>query len=76
MRESKIAYSIEEAADCTGIGRNTIRKLIEWEKLPVLKVWRKLLIRADTMERFMRMNEGNDLRNRDEVKPVCNASEL
>lgn len=29
MRESKIAYSIEEAADCTGIGKNTIRKLIE-----------------------------------------------
>lgn len=72
MRESKMAYSIEEAADCTGIGRNTIRKLIEWEKLPVLKVGRKLLIRADTMERFMRMNEGNDLRNRDEVKPVFN----
>lgn len=72
MRESKIAYSIEEAADCTGIGRNTIRKLIEWEKLPVLKVGRKLLIRADTMERFMRVNEGNDLRNRDEVKLVCN----
>ena len=72
MHESKMAYSIEEAADCTGIGRNTIRKLIEWEKLPVLKVGRKLLIRADTMERFIRMNEGNDLRNRDEVKPVCN----
>ena len=72
MHESKMAYSIEEAADCTGIGRNTIRKLIEWEKLPVLKVGRKLLIRADTMERFMRVNEGNDLRNMDEVKPVCN----
>ena len=72
MHESKIAYSIEEAADCTGIGRNTIRKLIEWEKLPVLKVGRKLLIRADTMERFMRVNEGNDLRNQSEVKPVCN----
>lgn len=72
MHESKMAYSIEEAADCTGIGRNTIRKLIEWEKLPVLKVGRKLLIRADTMERFIRVNEGNDLRNRDEVKSVCN----
>ena len=70
MRENKIAYSIEEAADCTGIGRNTIRKLIEWEKLPVLKVGRKLLIRADTMERFMRVNEGNDLRNQSEVKAV------
>ena len=42
MHESKMAYSIEEAADCTGIGRNTIRKLIEWKKLPVLKVGRKL----------------------------------
>ena len=72
MHKSKMAYSIEEAANCTGIGRNTIRKLIEWEKLPVLKVGRKLLIRADTMERFIRMNEGNDLRNRDEVKSVCN----
>ena len=71
MRESKMAYSIEEAAECTGIGKNTIRMLIEWEKLPVLKVGRKLLIRADTMEQFIRMNEGNDLRNRNEVKPVC-----
>ena len=72
MRESKMAYSIEEAAECTGIGKNTIRLLIEWEKLPVLTVGRKLLIRADTMEQFIRMNEGNDLRNRNEVKPVCN----
>ena len=73
MRESKLAYSVEEAAECTGIGRNTLRKLIEWKKLPVLKVGRKLLIRGDTMENFVRVNEGNDLRNRDEVKAVCNA---
>ena len=32
MRESKLAYSVEEAAECTGIGRNTLRKLIEWKK--------------------------------------------
>ena len=38
MRETKMAYSIDEAAECTGIGRNTLRKLIEWKKLPVLKV--------------------------------------
>ena len=73
MRESKLAYSVEEAAECTGIGRNTLRKLIEWKKLPVLRVGRKLLIRGDTMENFVRVNEGNDLRNRDEVKAVCNA---
>lgn len=72
MRESKMAYSIDEAAECTGIGRNTLRKLIEWKKLPVLKVGRKLLIRADTMETFMELNEGNDLRNQSEVKAVYN----
>ena len=37
MTERKIALSIEEAADYTGIGRNTLRKLVEWKKLPVLK---------------------------------------
>ena len=37
MAEMKIALSIEEAADYTGIGRNTLRKLVEWDKLPVLK---------------------------------------
>ena len=29
MTEMKIALSIEEAADHTGIGRNTLRKLVE-----------------------------------------------
>ena len=38
MTEVKIALSIEEAADYTGIGRNTLRKLVEWKKLPVLKL--------------------------------------
>ena len=33
MTERKIALSIEEAADYTGIGRNTLRKLVEWKKL-------------------------------------------
>lgn len=72
MRKTKMAYSIDEAAECTGIGRNTLRKLIEWKKLPVLKVGRKLLIRADTIETFMELNEGNDLRNQSEVKAVYN----
>lgn len=72
MRGTKMAYSIDEAAECTGIGRNTLRKLIEWKKLPVLKVGRKLLIRADNIETFMEQNEGNDLRNQSEVKAVYN----
>lgn len=69
MAEMKIALSIEEAADYTGIGRNTLRKLVEWDKLPVLKVGRKVLIKKDILELFMTVNEGRDLRDRGNVKP-------
>ena len=64
MTERKIALSIEEAADYTGIGRNTLRKLVEWKKLPVLKVGRKVLIKTDILEKFMEANEGRDLRDK------------
>ena len=64
MTEMKIALSIEEAADYTGIGRNTLRKLVEWDKLPVLKVGRKVLIKKDILEMFMTVNEGRDLRDK------------
>ena len=52
MTGTKIALSIEEAADYTGIGRNTLRNLVEWGKLPVLKVGRKILIKSDILEKF------------------------
>ncbi len=57
MTGMKIALSIEEAADYTGIGRNTLRNLVEWGKLPVLKVGRKVLIKKDILEKFMEVNE-------------------
>ncbi len=68
MTETKIALSIEEAAGYTGIGRNTLRKLVEWGKLPVLKVGRKVLIKSDILEKFMEVNEGKDLRDKNDVK--------
>lgn len=37
MGNIKMGLTIEEAAECTGIGRNTMRKLVDWGKLPVLK---------------------------------------
>ncbi len=58
MTEIKMGLTIEEAAECTGIGRNTMRKLVDWGKLPVLKVGRKTIIRRDTLERFMTVNQG------------------
>ena len=70
MTERKIALSIEEAADYTGIGRNTLRKLVEWKKLPVLKVLIKFLIKTDILEKFMEANEGRDLRDKGNVQAV------
>ena len=64
MTELKFALSIEEAADYTGIGRNTLRNLVEWEKLPILRVGRKILIRRERLDEFLILNEGKDLRDR------------
>lgn len=74
MTKTKIALSIEEAADYTGIGRNTLRNLVEWEKLPVLKVGRKVLIKSDILEKFMEVNEGKNLRDKSSVKAVTRKS--
>ena len=74
MTKTKIALSIEEAADYTGIGRNTLRNLVEWGKLPVLKVGRKILIKSDILEKFMEVNEGKNLRDKNNVKSVTRKS--
>ncbi len=74
MAGLKIALSIEEAADYTGIGRNTLRNLVEWGKLPVLKVGRKVLIKSDILEKFMEVNEGKNLRDKGDVKAVTRKS--
>ena len=70
MTETKIALTIGEASEYTGIGRNTMRNLVEWGKLPVLKVGRKVLIRSDILEAFMELNEGKNLRDKSSVKAV------
>ena len=67
---SKIGMTIDEAAEVSGIGRNTMRKLISWGKLPVLLVGRKKIIRSDTLERFMTANQGRNLLNQSEVRKV------
>ena len=66
----KLGITIDEAAEISGIGRNTMRKLVEWEKLPVLKVGRKTIIRTDTLEEFMSVNQGRNLRCRNDVRRV------
>ena len=74
MTETKIAMTIEEASEYTGIGRNTMRNLVEGGKLPVLKVGRKVLIKSDILEKFMEVNEGKNLRDKGDVKAVTRKS--
>ena len=76
MTETKIAMTIEEASEYTRIGRNTMRNLVEWGKLPVLKVGRKVLIKSDILEKFMEVNEGKNLRDKGDVKAVTRKSAI
>ena len=66
----RIALKVEEAAEYTGIGRNTMRNLIKAKKFPILRVGTKHLIRIDALTEFMKLNDGVDLRDIDSVKPV------
>ena len=70
MRDVKMGLTIEEAAEMSGIGRNTMRKLVDWGKLPVLKVGRKTIIRRDALENFMPVNQGRNLLNQADVREV------
>ena len=70
MSVGKMGLTIEEAAETTGIGRNTMRKLIDWGKLPVLKVGRKTIIRKDALERFMEVNQGRNLLVQNDVRKI------
>lgn len=63
----KIGLTIEEAADYTGIGRNTMRKLVEWEKM---RIGRRYIIRIDVIHKFMEANQGVDLLVREQIRAV------
>jgi len=67
---NKIGLTVEEAASYTGIGRNTLRKLIEWGKIPVLRIGRKSIVRTDVISEFMLANQGIDLLDREQVRAV------
>ena len=70
MAEIKMGLTIDESATYSGIGRNTIRRLIDWGKIPVLKVGRKTIIRRDTLEEFLKVNQGRNLMAEEDVKSV------
>ena len=67
---NKLGMTVDEAAAYTGIGRNTLRRLIKEKKLPVLLVGKKNVIRADILERFLEANQGVNLLDFKQVKSI------
>ena len=63
MNTVKMGFTIEEAlAECLGYRQEYHAEAIGLGKLlPVLKVGRKTIIRRDTLERFMTVNQGRNL---------------
>ena len=47
-----------------------MRKLVEWEKIPVLRFGRRYTIRIDVIHKFMEANQGADLLVREQVRAV------
>lgn len=66
----RIGMTIDEAAEYTGIGRNTLRQLVSWGKIPVLRIGRKSIIRTDLLDSFMEINQGRNLLDYDQVRHV------
>lgn len=66
----KKVLTVNEASEYSGIGRNTLRLLIGWEKFPVIRIGNKVVIRAETLDKFLLANEGKNLKNRYEVIAV------
>lgn len=70
MNSNKLAMTVGEAAEYTGIGRNTMRQLIEWKAMPVLKVGRKILIPTDVLIKFISLNQNVNLRDKSEIHKI------
>ena len=66
----KHALTVNEAAEYSGIGRNTLRDLIRWGKISLIQIGNKTIIRTETLDLFLIANEGKNLRNIHEVIAV------
>ena len=63
----RLTLTINEAAEYSGIGRNTLRALVNWKKIPIIRVGNKIVIRTQTLDQFLLLNEGKNLKNKQEV---------
>lgn len=67
IRQKKTAMTVNEASEYTEIGRNSLRKLIAWKKIPVIRIGNKILIRSEVLDRFLQENEGHNITNKYDV---------
>lgn len=63
--EMGIAMNISKAAVITGIGTALLRGLCASGKLPHLQIGTKVLIRTETLNEFLKVNEGRNLKETD-----------
>lgn len=66
----KFSMTVNEAAEYTSVGRNTLRSLIKANKLPSIMVGSKELLIVEDLEKFLRKNRGQDLLDIDALQPV------
>ena len=67
IRQKTTAMTVNETSEYTGIGRNSLRKLIAWKKIPVIRIGNKILIRSEVLDRFLQENEGHNITNKYDV---------
>ena len=66
----KQVLTVNEAAEYSSIGCNTLRDLIRRGKIPVIQIGNKTIIRTETLDQFLIANEGKNLKNIHEVIAV------
>ena len=49
----KLAYTVPEAQDATGLSRSTLYRLIDGKKLRIIKVGTRTLIPADSLVTYL-----------------------
>lgn len=64
---NRAGLNIREACEYTGIGQNTMRDLVKWGKIPILRIGRTFIIRREVLDAFITVNQGRNLRNEADV---------
>ena len=67
----KILYTVKEVATIIGTNPAFVYSLIKAGLLPALRLG-SYKIRHETLEKFLAEHEGEDLRDPNNIRPVCN----